>query len=570
MYDLLIRKGLVVDGTGLPGRTADVGITGGRVVALGRLAGEQARRVIDADGLVVAPGIVDAHTHYDPQITWDPVCDTSSLHGVTTVAAGNCGFGIAPCKPADHEFTAQLFARVEGMGLAALSHVQWNHVDFAEFLASLNQRIGLNFGVYIGHSAMRRWIMGDDAYARAASDDEIAQMAAMLDEAMTSGALGFSSSQAPTHVDSADRPAPSRLATHDELRTLADVLGRRGLGSFAFAPESAAEGVSDPDREFMIELARRSGVPVVIQGLGGRSKIDAPTQSWIEARDFLDRSAALGAPVYSLLMVRPFSGPFTLRKGTSRYEGVPLWHKLMNTPLDERRKLIADTDYRARLRAAIDSPNRDPEVGSTLPPPHWETMTVAQSAAAANQPFIGRTLGEIARERNRHPADVMFDLALGDDLDTVFQWSNESPEWRKLLAEVQHHPQMILGVSDGGAHLDRDDGAAWSTHFLAEWYRKEKVWRLEEAIRMITAIPAAMLGLNDRGILATGRPADVFIFDPQTIAIKSCSLERDRVTGEERFRAVPTGIHATIVNGEVVIDNGDDTGSRPGAVVRPT
>lgn len=570
MFDLLVRGGLVVDGTGMPGRLADVGVSGGRIAAVGRLKDQRARRVIDADGLVVAPGIVDAHTHYDPQITWDPLCDTSSLHGVTTVAAGNCGFGIAPCRAEDRDYTAQLFARVEGMGLDALSHVKWDHVGFADFLRVLEGSLGINFGLYIGHSAVRRWVMSDDAYRRAARDEEVQQMGATLDEAMAAGALGFSSSQAPTHIDTADRPAPSRLATHGELRALADVLGRRGLGSFAFAPESAAEGVSAADREFMIELAQRSGVPVVIQGLGGRSKIDAPTQSWLEAKAFLDRSAALGAPVYSLLMMRPFSGPFTLRRGTSRYEGVPLWHELMNAPVDKRKRLIADPDHRARLREAIDNPNRDPNAGSTLPPPHWETMVVDESPAPENRACIGRTLGDLARERGRHPADVMFDIALADDLDTVFRWSNESPEWKKLLAEVQRHPQMILGVSDGGAHLDRDDGAAWSTHFLAEWYRRENVWRLEEAIRLITAVPAAMLGLHERGILAAGRPADMFIFDAERIGIETCRLERDRSTGEERFRAVPAGILATVVNGEIVIEHGEDTGRRPGVVVRPT
>jgi len=569
MLDLIIRGGLVVDGTGMPGRHADLGVAGGRIVHIGRIGGAHAAREIDATGLVVAPGIVDAHTHYDPQLTWDPVCDTSALHGVTTVAAGNCGFSLAPCRAEDRDFLAQLFARVEGMGLDALRHVRWDHRGFGEFLRSLTGRLGLNVGVYIGHSAMRRWVMGEDAWQRAATAQEIAQMVALLEDGMACGALGFSSSQAPTHIDSFDRPAPSRLADHGELRALAAALGRHGRGSFAFAPESAAEGVSAADREFMIELARLSGVPVVIQGLGGRSKIDAPTQSWREAEAFLDRSASLGAPVYSLLMARPFGGPFDLRRGTSRYEGVPLWHRLMNLDVEERRRMIADPERRAALRAAIDAPNRDPAAGSTLPPPHWETLKLAESTAPGNRPWLGMTLGAIARAQGRHPADAMFDIALADDLAAVFHWSNESPEWRELLAEVQKHPQMILGVSDGGAHLDRDDGAAWSTQFLAEWWRERKVWRLEEAIRRITAVPAALLGLNDRGMLAVGRPADVFVFDPERIAVASCRLECDLMTGEPRFRAVPTGIRATIVNGAVVIEDGADTGARPGVVVNP-
>jgi len=570
MLDWVIHNALVIDGSGMPGRVADVGIFAGQISRIGKLDGEPRRQTYEAEGLVVAPGIVDVHTHYDPQMTWDPLCDTAALHGVTTIAAGNCGFSVAPCKAEDRDFTAQLFARVEGMGLDALSHTRWEHESFEEFLGSLKGRIGLNVGMYVGHSAIRRWVMGEDAYLRAADPGELASMCDLLNRALCAGALGFSSSQAPTHIDSADRPCPSRLATHDELRALADVIGRYGSGTFSFAPESAAEGVSEADREFMIELAQRSGVPVVIQGLGGRSKIDAPTQSWQEAREFLDRSAALGAPVYSLLMTRPVSGPFTLKKGTSRYEGVPLWHKMMTASLEGRRDMIADPQQREQFRAAIDTPNKDPEVGSTLPPPHWETMTLAESNSELHVALIGCSLADIARQQNCHPADAMFDIALASDLEAVFHWSNESPEWRRLLVDVQRHPQMILGVSDGGAHLDRDDGQAWSTHFLAQWVRRDKAWRLEEAIRMITAVPAALLGLRDRGLLAAGRPADLFIFDPQTIDVASCQLEHDRVTGQERFRAVPTGILATMVNGQFVVEKGVDTGCRPGSLVNPS
>jgi N-acyl-D-amino-acid deacylase len=268
-------------------------------------------------------------------------------------------------------------------------------------------------------------------------------------------------------------------------------------------------------------------------------------------------------------MTRPLNGPFTLAGGTSRYEGVPLWHELMNVPLDERRRRIADPDTRAALRDAIDNPNMDPAKGSTLPPPFWTSMRVSSSSAAQNAKYISRTIGTIASDEGRHPADVMFDIALADDLTAVFHWANETPAWRELLKDVQKHPQMIAGVSDGGAHLDRDDGAEWSTHFLATWWRDEKVWRLEEAIRRMTALPAAVLGLRDRGLLQTGFAGDVFIFDPDRIDVGSCTADRDVVLGVERFRAVPVGIEATIVNGEVIVQRGERTGALPGQVVRP-
>jgi len=569
MHDLLITGGLVVDGTGLPGRLADVAVTDGRVTAIGRLPGEAARRTIAAAGLVVAPGIVDVHTHYDPQVTWDPLCDTSALHGVTTVAAGNCGFSIAPCRSDDHAYVAQMFARVEGMDPGALDQVRWDFETFPEFLGALDGRLGLNLGAYVGHSALRRWVMGDAAFEREATAPEVAAISALLDEAMVAGALGLSSSHAPTHLDMADRPVPSRLSSIDELRTLADVVGRRGVGSIAYAAGSGVEGINAVDRDLLVELAGRSGVPVITQGLGGRSKVDAPTQAWHDARDFLDRSAALGAPVYSLLMARPLNGPFTLAGTTTRYEGVPAWDELFHLPLDERRARLTDSDRRAALRAAIDDPNRDPAAGSTLPPPFWASLRVARAESPGNQPFVGRIVGELAAEQGRHPADVLFDIALADDLETVFHWSNETPVWRELLRDVQRHPQMLMGVSDGGAHLGWDDGAEWSTYFLTTWWRQERLWRLEEAIRLITAVPAAAVGLRDRGLLAPGRPADVFLFDPERLDVGTCGIGQDAATGVERFRSVPTGVVATIVNGEVAVDDGKPTGALAGSVVRP-
>ncbi len=568
MLDLLIRGGLVVDGTGLPGRPADVAVSGGVISGIGRFPGAAARQTIDADGLVVAPGIVDAHTHYDPQITWDPLCDTSALHGVTTVAAGNCGFSVAPCRSDDHGYLAQLFARVEGMELAALDQVRWDFATFEEFLATRPGRLGLNLGMYVGHSAIRRWVLGDEAFQREATEDEVKQLAALVDEAMAAGALGLSSSHAPTHLDLADRPVPSRLASLGELRALADAVGVHARGSIAYAPGSAVEGIDEVDRELLIELAARGGVPVVTQGLGGRSKVDAPTQAWQQSRAFLDRSAELGAPVYSLLMTRAFNGPFTLREGTSRYDGVPLWRELMGLDWAERARRIADGQGRAQLRAAIDHPNTDPAKGSTLPPPIWDVLAVEETAAAQYRDCVGRAVGELARERSVHPADVLFDIALADP-DTVFHWSNETPAWRELLREVQRHPQMIVGVSDGGAHLDFDDGAEWSTHFLATWWRQERIWRLEEAIRRVTAIPAAVLGITDRGLLLPGHAADIFIFDPERLALGRRRKELDAVTRTPRFRSSAVGVRATIVNGTVVVDDGTPTGATPGAVVRP-
>ena len=568
MFDLLIRGGLVVDGTGLPGRPADIGVTNGVITAIGRFPGAAAKQTIDATGLVVAPGIVDAHTHYDPQITWDPLCDTSALHGVTTVAAGNCGFSVAPTRPEDRPYLAQMFARVEGMELGALDNIDWNFTTFGEFLATRPGRLGINLGMYIGHSAIRRWLLGDESFERASTEAEVQQLAAMVDEAMAAGALGFSSSHAPTHLDLADRPVPSRLSSLDELRALADAVGVYARGSIAYAPGSAVEGIDAADRELLIELAARGGVPVITQGLGGRSKVDAPTKAWEQSRAFLDGSAERGAPVYSLLMTRAFNGPFTLRDGTSRYDGVPLWRELMGLSWEARKARLGDETWRVQLREAIDHPNTDASKGSTLPPPIWDVLTIDETTSSEHSESVGEAVGALARKRGVHPADIMFDLALADP-DAVFHWTNETPAWRELLRTVQLHPQMIVGVSDGGAHLDFDDGAEWSTQFLATWWRKERIWRLEEAIRRLTSVPAAILGLTDRGLLQTGRAADIFIFDPERLALGPRRKELDKVTGTPRFRSSVIGVRATIVNGVIVVDDGVPTGATPGVVVKP-
>ena len=280
-FDLVITNGTVVDGTGLPRRTADVGVREGRIAAIGFIDPSEGTRVIDATGKVVAPGIVDPHTHYDPQLTFEPYGTSSCYHGVTTVVAGNCGFSVAPLKPGDAPWLIQLFARVEGMDPSALEGIPVDGFEsFPEFLASMRGKIGINAAYYIGHCALRRYVMGDAAQEREATPDEIEQMAAIVREAMEAGAAGFSSTHSPTHFDSADRPVPSRLSSLEELTALSEAAGRAGGGSLAYLPGSAVGGITPEDEELLIEMSLRSRMPVIIQGLGARSKVDAPTAGW--------------------------------------------------------------------------------------------------------------------------------------------------------------------------------------------------------------------------------------------------------------------------------------------------
>jgi N-acyl-D-amino-acid deacylase len=569
-FDLIVRNGFLVDGTGLPRRRVDVGVRDGRVARIANLSQHSAAEEIDAEGAIVAPGIVDAHTHYDPQITFDPYATVSCFHGVTTVLGGNCGFSLAPCKADDRSFLEGIFARVENMDPIAMSAITWNQFEtFDEFLDSRNGRLGVNFACYVGHSNLRRWVMGPDASTREATASEVDEMCRLRAGAMSAGAAGLSSSAAPTHFDIDDRPVPSRLANRDELLALADALGRIGRGSLAFLPASSIGGLDDEDKALLIELGSRSGTPVIIQGLGGRNKFDAPTATWEASVEFLDRATAAGAPVYSMLITRPFDRPVVIGPENHHYLSVPSWEHMLKLPHDERVALLRDPEARAQLRHAVEGYNRDPAKGTTVPPPLWTNVFVDRVVLPEHEKLQSRSIVDIAAERGVAPADAMLDLALAEDLRTEFRWRTESPEWTDAVGLAQRDPRMVIGTSDGGAHLARDDGADWSSYFLRSWVLDRQVWTLEEGIRQITQVPASLLGFHDRGVVAVGRWADLMVFDPETVGPWRKEFVADLPGGVGRFKAWGQGMRATVVNGSVIVRDGELTGSLPGHVVRP-
>ncbi len=569
-YDMIIRNGFVVDGSGMPRRRVDVGIRDGKIAKLAHLEGQSGAQEIDAKGMIVAPGIVDAHTHYDPQITFDPYATMSCFHGVTTVMAGNCGFSVAPCKPQDRDFLQGIFARVEDMDPIAMSGITWDQFEtFKEFLESRKGRLGVNFACYIGHSNLRRWVMGEAANQRAATDAEIAAMVKMVGEAMEAGAAGFSSSAAPTHLDIHDQPVPSRLAEPKEVIALVTEVGRHGAGSIAYLPSSAIGGITKEDQEFMISLGQASGLPVIMQGLGGRNKVDAPTATWEASQLFLDDAVARGGPVFSLLITRPFDRSVVIGPANLHYRAVPSWMHMLNLPEDERAALLRDPKARDELRNAVQNYNRDPTKGTTVPPPLFSTVWVDRVASPAHKALETRSIQDLADEQGKAPADVMLDLALAEDFKTEFRWRTESPEWRDAVGIAQHDPRMMIGTSDGGAHLAKDDGSDWSSYFLRSWVLDRKVWSLEEGVRQITQIPAALLGLTDRGVLKVGGWADIMIFDPETIGPWKKEFVHDLPGGVGRVKAWGKGVKATIVNGQPIVMDGKLTTNLPGQVVSP-
>ncbi len=571
-YDLAIMGGIVVDGSGLARRRGDIAVKDGRIAKIGFVHPSEADEVIDADGLHVAPGIVDAHTHYDPQLTFEPHATSSCYHGVTTVLAGNCGFSVAPNRPDQRDYLARMFAKVEGMSPVALSAVQWDFESFPEFLASRVGRLGVNMACYVGHSAVRRTVMGEAGSEREASDDEIEQMRTVVAQAMEAGAAGFSSSHGPTQLDGDERPVPSRFASMAELEVLCAEAGRHNGGSISYLHRSAIGGLDQEDKDLLVRLGIASRLPIILQGLGGRSKVDVPGAEWEQVSQWIEEVGRRGVGIFSLLRNHPFDRDFRIETGTNLYEGVPAWHKVVGPGLahQDRLDIMRDPGARDELRHAVDHPNTDGALGSTLPPPRWSVVEVDEVVNPHNEKFVRRTIADIAAELGKEPADVLLDLALDEDLHTTFRYVNKSRSWEEAVAHGQSHPAMIIGVSDGGAHLDRDDGSDWSTAFLAFWVRDRKLWSLEEGIRQLTQVPAALLGFEGRGMLLPGYWADAFIFDPDTVELESKKQVKDFPGGEARYSARPRGIAWTIVNGVPIVRHGEVlTANLPGHVVRP-
>ncbi|MGA2522108.1 MAG: amidohydrolase family protein [Acidimicrobiales bacterium] len=572
IYDLAIMGGIVVDGTGLARRRGDIAVKDGRIAKIGFVNPSDADEIVDADGLHVAPGIVDAHTHYDPQLTFEPHATSSCYHGVTTVLAGNCGFSVAPNRPDQRDYLARMFAKVEGMSPVALSAVQWDFESFPQFLSSRAGKLGVNMACYVGHSAVRRTVMGEAGSEREADADEVEQMRRVVGEAMAAGAAGFSSSHGPTQLDGENRPVPSRFASLSELETLCAEAGRYNGGSISYLHRSAIGGLDDADKALLMRLGSVSRLPIILQGLGGRSKVDVPGAEWDQVAAWIDEAGRQGVGIYSLLRNHPFDRDFRIETGTNLYEGVPSWHKVVGPgpTTAERIAMLRDPAVRDEMRHAVERPNTDGAKGSTLPPPRWSVVEVDEVARADNDKFVRRTIADIAAELGKEPADALLDLALDEDLRTVFRYVNKSRAWEEAVATGQRHPAMIIGVSDGGAHLDRDDGADWSTAFLSFWVRERKLWSLEEGIRQMTQVPAALLGFEGRGMLLPGHWADAFVFDPDTVELESKKQVADFPGGESRYSARPRGIYWTIVNGTPIVRHGEVlTGNLPGHVVRP-
>ena len=556
-FDLLIKGGRVVDGTGMPSFTADVAVRDGRIARVGRVD-EGSTQVIDADGLVVAPGFIDVHTHYDAQLDWDPTASPSSWHGVTTVIAGNCGFTLAPARPGDTQWLAQMLSRVEGMSAAALgAGLRWQGGGFGDFWRRLDGRIGVNAGAYVGHSAVRRYVMGDDASRRAARADEIGAMQALVRQAMREGALGFSSSQLDIHVAHDGREVPSNHAAAEELIALCAVLAEFGHGAIEFIPRSFVEGYNPADRELIHTLYRVSGRPIELNTL---TPLPAAPDGWERSLEFARDAFRDGVRLHPMFPTNRLGAHFAL-DSTFLFDEIPSFRATLTLPPAERLQRLHDPALRERMRRELADPTGRAFVFV------WQIVAVEAVRDAAHAHWVGRSVSELAEERGADPLDCFLDLALAENLETQFVIEMPPSEtFEQIIATLIRDPIVMAGSSDAGAHLLSFVGADYTTRLLSEWV--PKTLSLEAAVARLTLMPATVHGLHDRGAIRAGAAADLVLFDPTRLAVGRTHLVTDFPAESPRFVVDAEGYVATIVNGQVLLENGQHTGALPGQVVR--
>jgi len=562
MLDLLIRDAEIVDGTGAPARHGDVGVSDGRIVAVGNVD-DPAAKTVDAQGQTLAPGFVDLHTHYDAQLFWDPTASPSVQHGVTTVFGGNCGFTLAPAASDQRDYLTRMLARVEGMPLDALrAGLDWEWSSFGDWLGRLDGRTAVNAGFLVGHSALRLAAMGSDAVGGEATPEQIEKMVAVLHDALDAGALGLSTSQSPTHNDGAGQPVPSRGASREELVALASGLRDHPGTTLEAIIAGCLSGFTDEDIALLTDMSVAADRPVNWNLLGVTAA--NPTGHERQLRAF-DASAQRGGRVVALTLPQAMKIRLSFLTGFV-LDGLPGWRDTMHLPVPERLAALADPQVRRRLAEGASSK----EAGMLRGLAQWDRLVLVETFAAENADATGRSVGEVAAARGGEPFDTLLDIVIADELRTGLSpplTGDDAADWR-ARAEVWRHPGAVIGGSDAGAHLDMMCGAIYTTSLLGHGVREHQVVTLEEAVRLVTDVPARFYGLVERGRITPGWHADLVLFDPATIDHGPERTRYDLPAGAPRLVADAYGISSVLVGGVEVCRDGVATGAMPGTVLR--
>jgi len=548
-YDVIITGGRVVDGTGKPAYDGNVGVKDGRIVDVGETTGA-ATRTIDAAGQVVAPGFIDAHTHYDAQLLWDPTANPSTAHGITTILTGNCGYTLAPVRADDQDYLMGLFSAAEEIPKQALqlfAPFAWE--SFPEYLAWIPGRIGVNVLTQVGHSALRRFVMGEAALERAATDDEVAEIVRLAETAMDAGAAGVSSSQAPHQRGEHGEHIPSFFASEPETLALADAVRRKRKRLMSINPASKRDGLSDDDRALLVRLAEASGAFVSWNDFG------MGTPNGDSALEFMEAELQRGHKIFAIARCQRPETRFTLKKLSAIFANSEPWVELSRLDPPEKIAALQDPIWRERLS----------EFWSTAR--FMVNSSVEKGVSPATQPLEGRLLVDIAEERGVRPSDVMFDVAVADNLQTFFRISGPVNVDESRLERILHSPATLVGISDGGAHLQTFAGGDYTSYFLAHWVREKGAFTLEDGVAALSSRVAHFLGLTDRGTLERGKAADVVVFDPDTVEPLTLQTLDDIPGGGTRMTKNARGIPWVLVNGEPVVECGEATATVPGAVL---
>jgi N-acyl-D-aspartate/D-glutamate deacylase len=562
--DLKISGGLIVDGSGLPGYAGDVGIKDGHIAAIGDLKSESAARTFDAEGQVVAPGFIDGHTHMDAQVFWDPNGTCSCWHGVTSVVMGNCGFSLAPCAAEEKALAVRNLERAEDISPAAMeAGIPWSWTSFPEYLDALERTPkGINYAAYIGHSALRTHVMGERAFDEEAGADDLAAMVDIVGDAVRAGAIGFSTSRSRAHLTPDGRPVASRVAHWDEVRAIVDEMGRLGAGVVELAKENNrddAEKAKDFYRRLK-SMAVETGIPITFGALAHRK---ANTNDWRPLFDLADDTVASGG--HMAVQATGRWGAIMLSfESVTPFDGAPVWRDIRKLPLAEQGAALRNPETKAKMIEAANAFQRRPgdAVGGEARPAEFDWIFPMMSALP---PY--RSLAEIAAEQGKDPVEVMIDMALEADLKQFFLQVifNEDPD--EVIAMLRH-PRALATFSDSGAHVSQICDSSLQTYVLAHWVREREAMTLEYAVRKMTFEIACFFGLKGRGLLREGYAADVVVFDPATVVPDMPVLVSDLPTGARRLLQTASGVQATIVNGEVLLDHGEATGAVPGRVLR--
>ncbi|WP_295136666.1 amidohydrolase family protein [uncultured Reyranella sp.] len=565
-YDLVIRGGTVVDGSGARRFTADVAIKDGMIAEVGHIA-PAASRTLDADGLIVSPGFIDGHTHMDAQVAWDPLGSCSCWHGVTSVVMSNCGFALAPCKPEDRDLYARCLSAVEDIPTEAMAAgIDWTWETFPEYLATVERLPkAINYGMYIGHSALRMYAMGKRAFTEKASEDEMVRMANLVKEALRAGAMGFSSSRASTHVTPDNTPVASRIAEWEEIDRIVAAMAELDAGIFQVGPDIASGAAHRAFLARLREVALTYRRPVMF-GVLATKQGDDPT-GWAYQTRYIDETVAAGGRMFGQGTTRSINAIFSL-KSYLPFDVLPAWRQVRDLPIAEQKRRLADPGVRRELVAAEErmKPRDNVFQGGGAATTDPRRPDYSNLYALNGVDWDDPTVEQLARSRGQHPVEVMIDLSLANENQVYVQpLVNETPS---DVLGILKHPRTLATFSDSGAHVAQEMGSSLQTHLLSYWVRKRGAFTLEEAVKKITHDNAQAWELNDRGLVREGYRADLVLFEENGIRPCLPTVERDLPGGARRLVQKAEGIKATLVNGAVAFENGEATGAYAGTVLK--